>query len=178
MRLTTFTDFALRALMRLAGEPSRSFATGEIAAEFGISRNHLAKVVRDRLMAGVGAAFPAYGFERHMGYGTREHGAALHLGARDLGTGQLESLLDIPDDIGLQLVAVILIKGLETGGEGECAKNLETFMRLAEIRMGFLDDDPGSLELERRLLDDRRDLSIDRRDAEIAAEGDAFRFRP
>lgn len=47
MRLTTFTDFALRALMRLAGEPSRSFATGEIAAEFGISRNHLAKVVRD-----------------------------------------------------------------------------------------------------------------------------------
>jgi DNA-binding IscR family transcriptional regulator len=25
MRLTTFTDFALRALMRLAGEPTRSF---------------------------------------------------------------------------------------------------------------------------------------------------------
>src|SRR4051812_43692030 len=47
MRLTYFTDFALRALMRLAGEPTRSFATGEIAAEFGISRNHLAKVVRD-----------------------------------------------------------------------------------------------------------------------------------
>ena len=47
MRLTSFTDFALRALMRLAGEPARSFATHEIAAEFGISRNHLAKVVRD-----------------------------------------------------------------------------------------------------------------------------------
>ena len=47
MRLTSFTDFALRALMRLAGEPGRSFATSEIAAEFGISRNHLAKVVRD-----------------------------------------------------------------------------------------------------------------------------------
>ena len=41
MRLTSFTDFALRALMRLAGEPNRSFATN------GISRNHLAKVVRD-----------------------------------------------------------------------------------------------------------------------------------
>lgn len=37
----------------------------------------VAKVVRDRLMASVGAAFPAYGFERHMGYGTREHGVAL-----------------------------------------------------------------------------------------------------
>ena len=47
MRLTSFTDFALRALMRLAGEPARTFATNEIAAEFGISRNHLAKVVRD-----------------------------------------------------------------------------------------------------------------------------------
>jgi Rrf2 family nitric oxide-sensitive transcriptional repressor len=47
MRLTMFTDFALRALMRLAGEPTRSFSTAEIAEEFGISRNHLAKIVRD-----------------------------------------------------------------------------------------------------------------------------------
>ena len=52
MRLTVFSDFALRALMRLAGEPARIFATGEIAAEFGISRNHLAKVVRDLAEAG------------------------------------------------------------------------------------------------------------------------------
>src|SRR5579862_4194086 len=52
MRLTSFTDFALRALMRLAGEPERIFAIGEIADEFGISRNHLAKVVRN--LAGSG----------------------------------------------------------------------------------------------------------------------------
>jgi Rrf2 family nitric oxide-sensitive transcriptional repressor len=52
MHLTMFTDFALRTLMRLAGEPARSFATAQIAAEFGISRNHLAKVVRD--LAGSG----------------------------------------------------------------------------------------------------------------------------
>lgn len=37
----------------------------------------VAKVTRDRLMVGLGAAFPGYGFERHMGYGTAEHGAAL-----------------------------------------------------------------------------------------------------
>jgi ribonuclease HII len=37
----------------------------------------VAKVVRDRLMASLGAAFPAYGFERHMGYATAAHGAAL-----------------------------------------------------------------------------------------------------
>jgi Rrf2 family transcriptional regulator, nitric oxide-sensitive transcriptional repressor len=47
MRLTQFTDFALRTLMRLASEPTRSFATSELASEFRISRNHLAKVVRD-----------------------------------------------------------------------------------------------------------------------------------
>jgi Rrf2 family nitric oxide-sensitive transcriptional repressor len=52
MRLTFFTDFGLRALMRLAGEPNRSFSTNEIATEFGISRNHLTKVVRDLSEAG------------------------------------------------------------------------------------------------------------------------------
>jgi Rrf2 family transcriptional regulator, nitric oxide-sensitive transcriptional repressor len=52
MRLTLFTDFALRALMRLAGEPTRSFATNEIATEFGISRNHLVKIVRNLAESG------------------------------------------------------------------------------------------------------------------------------
>lgn len=47
MRLTAFTDFGLRALMRLAGDPTRTFSTKEIAAEFNISRNHLTKVVHD-----------------------------------------------------------------------------------------------------------------------------------
>ncbi|MGQ3673704.1 ribonuclease HII [Xanthobacter sp. TB0136] len=37
----------------------------------------VAKVVRDRLMTRLGAQFPAYGFERHMGYGTPAHLAAL-----------------------------------------------------------------------------------------------------
>jgi Rrf2 family transcriptional regulator, nitric oxide-sensitive transcriptional repressor len=52
MRLTAFTDYGLRALMRLAGEPSRVFTTEEIAREFSISRNHLTKVVRDLADAG------------------------------------------------------------------------------------------------------------------------------
>lgn len=37
----------------------------------------VAKVARDRLMARMGAAFPAYGFERNVGYGTAEHLDAL-----------------------------------------------------------------------------------------------------
>jgi Rrf2 family transcriptional regulator, nitric oxide-sensitive transcriptional repressor len=52
VRLTVFTDFGLRALMRLAGEPNRSLSTSEIASEFGISRDHLLKVVRDLVEAG------------------------------------------------------------------------------------------------------------------------------
>ncbi len=52
MRLTAFTDFGLRTLMRLAGEPERSFTTDEIATELRVSRNHLTKVVRD--LAGAG----------------------------------------------------------------------------------------------------------------------------
>lgn len=52
MRLTAFTDFGLRALMRMAGEPARTFTAEEIAREFAISRNHLTKVVRD--LAGAG----------------------------------------------------------------------------------------------------------------------------
>lgn len=52
MRLTMFTDFGLRVLMRLAGEPDRSLTTKDIAREFSISRHHLTKVVRDLANAG------------------------------------------------------------------------------------------------------------------------------
>jgi Rrf2 family nitric oxide-sensitive transcriptional repressor len=52
MRLTSFTDFGLRTLMRMAGAPDRSFSTAEIAEEFRISRNHLTKVARSLAAAG------------------------------------------------------------------------------------------------------------------------------
>ena len=53
MRLTSFTDYGLRALMRLAGEPERSFTTDEIAREFRISRHHLIKIVATLANAGI-----------------------------------------------------------------------------------------------------------------------------
>ncbi|MEM8552954.1 MAG: Rrf2 family transcriptional regulator [Pseudomonadota bacterium] len=53
MRLTSFTDFGLRALMRMAGEPDRPHSTAEIAAEFGISRNHLTKAIQTLAAAGI-----------------------------------------------------------------------------------------------------------------------------
>ena len=45
MRLTSFTDYGLRVLMRLAGAPDRAFSTAELSSEFRVSRAHLAKVI-------------------------------------------------------------------------------------------------------------------------------------
>jgi Rrf2 family nitric oxide-sensitive transcriptional repressor len=52
MRLTSFTDYGLRTLMRLANEPDFLFTTDQIAQEFAISRNHLTKVVGELASAG------------------------------------------------------------------------------------------------------------------------------
>ena len=46
MRLLAATDFALRALMRLAAEPQRRLSTEVLARELGLSRNHLHKLVQ------------------------------------------------------------------------------------------------------------------------------------
>lgn len=45
MQLTMFTDYGLRTLMFLAAQPDRVSSVREIAEHFGISRNHLVKVV-------------------------------------------------------------------------------------------------------------------------------------
>ncbi|MBR0681818.1 Rrf2 family transcriptional regulator [Roseomonas eburnea] len=53
MRLLAATDFALRALMRLAAEPERRLSTEVLARELGLSRNHLHKVVQSLSAAGL-----------------------------------------------------------------------------------------------------------------------------
>ena len=53
MRLTSFTDYGLRVLMRMAGAPDRAFTTSELADEFRVSRNHLAKVISALAAAGL-----------------------------------------------------------------------------------------------------------------------------
>ena len=53
MRLTSFTDFGLRALMRMASEPDRAFSTADLAAEFDLSRNHLTKIMAALAQAGI-----------------------------------------------------------------------------------------------------------------------------
>jgi Rrf2 family nitric oxide-sensitive transcriptional repressor len=57
MRLTQFSDYALRALLYLGANPDRLVSVGEIARSYRISYNHLVKVagmlVELRLVAAV-----------------------------------------------------------------------------------------------------------------------------
>ena len=53
MRLTSFTDFGLRMLMRMAADPSRANSTAELAEALGLSRNHLAKIIQHLARAGL-----------------------------------------------------------------------------------------------------------------------------
>jgi len=53
MRLTVFSDYTLRVLMYLALDRGRLATIPEIAAAYGISENHLMKVVHQLARAGV-----------------------------------------------------------------------------------------------------------------------------
>ena len=83
MRLTSFTDYGLRALMRLASEPDRGFSTTDLADEFRISRNHLAKIVQRLSRAGIVAT-------RRGGGG----GATLARPASEIRLGEIVRLLE------------------------------------------------------------------------------------
>ncbi|MDE1918405.1 MAG: Rrf2 family transcriptional regulator [Sphingomonadales bacterium] len=52
MRLTRFSDYAVRVTLYLATHAERMCSIGEIATAYGISRNHLMKVVSDLSHAG------------------------------------------------------------------------------------------------------------------------------
>jgi Rrf2 family nitric oxide-sensitive transcriptional repressor len=52
MRLTRYTDYALRVLLYLGARPERLCAISEIAGAYGVSQNHLMKVVHELGKAG------------------------------------------------------------------------------------------------------------------------------
>lgn len=52
IRLTSFTDVGLSALMRITSEPDQPHSTAELAAESGISRNHSNKELSALAAAG------------------------------------------------------------------------------------------------------------------------------
>lgn len=57
--------------------PVRTIVQGDKRCLSIAAASILAKVTRDRMMIELGARMPGYGFERHKGYGTPEHKAAL-----------------------------------------------------------------------------------------------------
>ena len=66
----------------LAGTRLEKFVSTAIKADDLIKEvsaaSIVAKVARDQYMVEMGAKFPGYGFEKHMGYGTAAHIAAIH----------------------------------------------------------------------------------------------------
>lgn len=72
MKLQKATLFALFAVLELARDPSRQVSAAEIAETYGVSVNHLAKVMRDLGRAGlVEAARGAGGGYRFIGNAKR-----------------------------------------------------------------------------------------------------------
>ena len=57
--------------------PAEAIVKGDARVAAISAASILAKVTRDRWCAGLHARYPLYGFERHKGYGTAEHLAAL-----------------------------------------------------------------------------------------------------
>ena len=86
MRLSSFTDYGLRALMRMASAPDRTFSTAEIADEFGVSRHHLNKIVQRLARHGVVATRRGAG-----------GGATLARPATEIGLGDVVRLLEKND---------------------------------------------------------------------------------
>jgi Rrf2 family transcriptional regulator, nitric oxide-sensitive transcriptional repressor len=52
MKLTLFTDYSIRVLLYLAARPDRLCSIPEIARAYGVSQNHLTKVVHELARAG------------------------------------------------------------------------------------------------------------------------------
>lgn len=115
MRLTSFTDYGLRMLMRMAGTPDRGFSTAEMAGEFGLSRHHLSKIIQRLSQAG-------YVTTRRGGGG----GAMLSRPAGEIGLGQVIRLLEQ----GQPLVDCFATDGGHCSIDGSC--RLKARLRAAE----------------------------------------------
>lgn len=121
MRLTSFTDYGLRMLMRMAGAPEEGFSTAELAEEFGLSRHHLTKIIQKLAKAG-------YVTTRRGSGG----GATLARPAAEIRLGEIIRLLEE----GQPLVECFASNGGDCTIDGRC--RLKARLRAAEA--AFLAD--------------------------------------
>lgn len=61
MRLMDFTDYGLRMLMLMARAPKQMFTTAELAAELGLPRAHLSKIMQRLARGGIISTRPGRG---------------------------------------------------------------------------------------------------------------------
>ena len=59
--------------------PQTSIIKGDAKSISISAASIIAKVTRDRMMKELGEKYPAYGFEQHMGYGTKQHLEAIEV---------------------------------------------------------------------------------------------------
>jgi ribonuclease HII len=77
--------------------PAKAVVKGDARSLSIAAASIIAKVSRDRMMAHAGLLFPGYGFEKHAGYGTAEHRAAIaSLGPCPLHRMSFRPLRDLP----------------------------------------------------------------------------------
>ena len=115
MRLTSFTDFGLRALMRMASDPARVFSTAEMAAELRLSRDHLSKIIATLAQAGIVLTRRGNG-----------GGAQLARAAEAISLGEVVRVLEA----GQALVACFAQDGGDCSLTGQC--RLKARLRRAE----------------------------------------------
>ena len=121
MRLTSFTDYGLRILMRLAAQSGQVLSTAELASDLHLSRNHLSKIVQHLARHGIVVTQRGGG-----------GGAALALPADQVRLGDVVRLLEH----GQPLVECFAAGGGDCSLDGCC--RLKSRLRHAEAR--FLDD--------------------------------------
>ena len=121
MRLTSFTDYGLRALMRMAAEPDRAVSTTELAEEFALSRNHLTKIIQRLARGGIVT--------------TRRGGGGGAMLARPAGEIRLGSIIRLLEE-GQPLVECFAAGGGDCTIDGRC--RLKARLRAAEA--AFLAD--------------------------------------
>lgn len=115
VRLTSFTDYGLRMLMRMGSAPGHAFSTADLAEEFGLPRNHLAKIMQRLSGGGVVVT-------RRGGGG----GAVLAKPAKDIRLGDVVRLLEADQP----LVECFQAKTNTCSIDGQC--RLKARLRAAE----------------------------------------------
>jgi len=146
MRLTLHTDYALRLLMLLAMEPDKLHTIEEVARRYGISRNHLMKVVQTLAQAGLIDSLRGRGGGLRLG----QPAASVNLGAVVRATEDGFALVECFDRARNTCI-VAPVCGLRSPLE----EALQAFLAVLDrYSLADLIRNPGSLRRMRRLLAD------------------------